>query len=171
MKVGIFSDTHKKVGRAKRLIDKLLEEGAESFVVAGDIVKIEVLDYLEEIGKPYVAVLGNNDYHLIDVMDKYSLYREPHYFKLGEKRAKVMHFPHHIFPLDTDIIIYGHTHSIDISFNGRNLILNPGEACARDTNYSSGMVLDILPGGYRVHLYYRKIKTQIWKEVVKEFKL
>jgi hypothetical protein len=171
MRVGILSDTHKKVGRAKKLIDKLVEKGAEQLVIAGDIVKVEILDYLEELNLPYLGVLGNNDFHLVEVMEKYHLYREPHYFKLGSRSAKVMHYPHHIFPLDTDIIIYGHTHTIDISFNGRNLILNPGEACARDTNYSSGMVLDILPDGYRVHLYYRKIKTQIWKEVVKEFKL
>jgi putative phosphoesterase len=171
MKVGIFSDTHRKFGRAKKLIEKLDREGAEVFVCAGDIVKVEVLDFLEELGKPYWAVLGNNDYHLREVMGRYSLFFEPHYFQLGPKTAKVMHYPHHIFPLDRDIIIYGHTHSIDITFNGKNLILNPGEACARDTNYSSGILLEILPDRYIVELYYRKVKSEKWHRILKEFQL
>ncbi len=164
-----MSDTHKKIGRAKKAVDLLIGKGAEFIVHAGDIVREEVLEYLEEKKIRYVAVLGNNDYHFYKIIDKYNLVTEPYYFKLAGKTWKLMHYPKYMFPLDTDIIVYGHTHDVDISFNGKNLILNPGEVCARDHGFSSCMLLDIKKDKYEVSLYYRKIKTDEWKSKVKEF--
>jgi len=169
MKIGIISDTHKKLGRAKKAIDLLIDKGVEFIVHAGDIVKVEVLEYLEEKNIRYVAVLGNNDFHLYSVVDKFNLFSEPHYFKLANKTWKLMHYPKYIFPLDTDIIVYGHTHDVDISFNGKNLILNPGEVCARDHGFSTCMTLDIEENRYIVTLFYRKIGESEWKSKLKEF--
>lgn len=169
MKIGIISDTHKKFGRAKKAIDLLIDKGVEFIVHAGDVVKVEVLEYLEEKNIRYVAVLGNNDYHLYSVTDKFNLFSEPYYFKLAERSWKLMHYPKYIFPLDTDIIVYGHTHDVDISFNGKNLILNPGEVCARDHGFSTCMSLDIEENRYIVTLFYRKIGENEWKEKLKEF--
>jgi len=168
MKIGIISDTHKKLKRAKRAVDMLLDEGIEFLIHAGDIVREELLEYIDKKIR-YVAVLGNNDYHLYELVDKYELVSEPFYFKLAKKSFKLMHYPKYIFPLDTDIIIYGHTHDVDISYNGKNLILNPGEVCARDHNYSTAMTLDILEDRYIVTLFYRKIKEDEWKKKIKEF--
>ena len=169
MKIGIMSDTHKKLGRAKKAIDLLIENGAEFIVHAGDIVREEVLEYLEEKKIRYVAVLGNNDYHLYKIIDKYNVVTEPYYFKLANKTWKLMHYPKYMFPLDTDIIVYGHTHDVDMSFNGKNLILNPGEVCARDHGFSSCMILDIEKNGYLVTLFYRKVGESEWKTKIKEF--
>ena len=169
MRVGIMSDTHKKLGRAKKAVDLLIDKGAEFIVHAGDIVREELLEYLEEKKIRYVAVLGNNDFHLYSVVDKYELVTEPYYFKLANKTWKLMHYPKYIFPLDTDIIVYGHTHDVDITFNGKNLILNPGEVCARDHGFSTCMTLDIEKEKYVVTLYYRKIGEDEWKSKVKEF--
>jgi putative phosphoesterase len=169
MKIGIISDTHKKLGRAKRAIDMLMDEGIEFLVHAGDVVREELLEYIESKKIRYVAVLGNNDFHLYSVVDKYELVTEPFYFKLSGLTWKLMHYPRYIFPLDTDIIVYGHTHDVDISYNGKNLILNPGEVCARDHGFSTCMSLDITDEKYIVTLFYRKIKENEWKRKVKEF--
>jgi len=167
MKIGIMSDTHKKIGRAKRVIDLLVQNGAEYILHAGDIVKEEVLEYLEEKIQ-YVAVFGNNDYHLYPLIEKYNLHYEPYKFKLANHTFKLMHYPTKMFPLDTEIVIYGHTHDEDITYNGKNLILNPGESCARDTGYSSCMMLEILEDKYIVTYYYRRIETDEWKSEIKE---
>lgn len=169
MRIGIMSDTHKKLGRAKKAVDLLIQKGAEFIVHAGDIVRVELLEYLEEKNIRYVAVLGNNDYHLYDAVDKFNLVTEPYYFKLANKTWKLMHYPKYMFPLDTDIIVYGHTHDVDITFNGKNLILNPGEVCARDHGFSTCMTLDIQKNRYVVTLYYRKIGDNEWKSKIKEF--
>jgi len=164
-----MSDTHKKLGRAKKAIDLLIEKGVEFIIHAGDIVRVEVLEYLEEKNIRYVAVLGNNDYHLYSVVEKFNLFSEPYYFKLANKTWKLMHYPKYMFPLDTDIIVYGHTHDVDITFNGKNLILNPGEVCARDHGFSTCMTLDIEENKYTVTLFYRKIGENEWKSKIKEF--
>ena len=164
-----MSDTHKKLGRAKKAVDLLIQKGAEFIVHAGDIVRVELLEYLEEKNIRYVAVLGNNDYHLYNVADKFNIVTEPYYFKLANKTWKLMHYPKYMFPLDTDIIVYGHTHDVDITFNGKNLILNPGEVCARDHGFSTCMTLDIEENRYVVTLYYRKIGEDEWKSKIKEF--
>jgi len=169
MKVGIISDTHKKLGRAKKAIDMLCEKGIEFLVHAGDIVREELLEYIQSKNIRYVAVLGNNDHHLLSVMDRYELVTEPFYFKLANKTWKLMHYPRYMFPLDTDIIVYGHTHDVDITFNGKNLILNPGEVCARDHGFSSCMTLDIEQNRYTVTLFYRKVGEKEWKNKTKEF--
>ncbi len=164
-----MSDTHKKLGRAKKAVDLLIQKGAEFIVHAGDIVRVELLEYLEEKNIRYVAVLGNNDFHLYNVADKFNIVTEPYYFKLANKTWKLMHYPKYMFPLDTDIIVYGHTHDVDITFNGKNLILNPGEVCARDHGFSTCMTLDIEENRYVVTLYYRKIGEDEWKSKIKEF--
>ncbi len=164
-----MSDTHKKLGRAKKAVDLLIQKGAEFIVHAGDIVRVELLEYLEEKNIRYVAVLGNNDFHLYNVADKFNIVTEPYYFKLANKTWKLMHYPKYMFPLDTDIIVYGHTHDVDITFNGKNLILNPGEVCARDHGFSTCMTLDIEENKYIVTLYYRKIGEDEWKSKIKEF--
>ena len=169
MKIALISDTHKKVGRAIKAIDFLIDEGAEYFIHAGDIVKEEVLEYLES-KTPYIAVFGNNDYHLYPLIDKYNLAYEPYKFKLDNHTFKLMHYPTKMFPLDTEIVVYGHTHQEDITFNGKNLILNPGEVCARDTGYSSCMMLECLEDRYLITHYYRRIGTDFWKKVLKEVK-
>ena len=163
-----MSDTHKKLGRAKKAVDLLIQKGAEFIVHAGDIVRVELLEYLEEKNIRYVAVLGNNDFHLYNVADKFNIVTEPYYFKLANKTWKLMHYPKYMFPLDTDIIVYGHTHDVDIT-NGKNLILNPGEVCARDHGFSTCMTLDIDENKYIVTLYYRKIGEDEWKSKIKEF--
>jgi putative phosphoesterase len=170
MKIGIISDTHKKTNRAFKAIDFLLENGVEFIIHAGDIVQTEILDYLEKKIR-YIAVLGNNDYHLYSCGDKYQLVSEPYKFRLANKTFKLMHYPKHMFPLDTEIIIYGHTHVKDIAFNGKNLIINSGEVCARDTGVSNCMILEVKEDSYKITVFDRKIKTDKWEKIEREFNL
>ena len=142
IKIGVLSDTHRKVKRAQRVIDLLVEKGAEYFIHAGDIVETEVLDYLEATELPYVCVYGNNDAHLMEHWEKYPLFSEPYFFKIEGVTFKLMHHPLYLTP-DTDVVIYGHTHEKEVTFTGDTLYLNPGEACARNKPYSECMMLKI----------------------------
>jgi len=42
MKIGIISDTHRKVKKTKKAISLLIENGAEFIIHAGDIVEVEI---------------------------------------------------------------------------------------------------------------------------------
>ena len=168
MKLGIISDTHKKVGRAKKVIDLLVEKNVNAIIHAGDIVKIETIELIKQTNLPYRAVFGNNDFDLLSLQNEFHIMKEPHYFKVGNVTIKLMHHPFYFSP-DTDIIIYGHTHIADIKYINQVLFLNPGEVCARNKPISEFMILDIKEDKYIIDYYQRELKQNEWKIEKKEF--
>ncbi len=161
MKIGILSDTHSKVGRAKKVIDHLIENGAEYLVHAGDICEVEVLEYIVQTKLPYIAVYGNNDAHMVQYHHDFNLVQEPHNFKIDEHTFKLMHLPYYMNP-DANIVIFGHTHTFECDYKNNTLFLNPGEACARNKPISECLMLSITDGGYTIDAYSRPIKTKVW---------
>lgn len=73
MKIGILSDTHSKIGRAKKVIDLLIDNGAEYLIHAGDICEVDVLEYMAQSKLPYLAVYGNNDAHMVEHHRRFNL--------------------------------------------------------------------------------------------------
>ena len=163
MKIGLFSDTHKKEGRSQKVIDHLKAQGAEFLIHAGDIVKPEILEQLKNSGLRYVAVYGNNDAALVQYHTQYHLVQEPHYFKLGGASFKLMHLPFYMNG-DAEVVIFGHTHVFECDFKNRTLFLNPGEACARDEPFSSCAMLDITDSSFNVTHYSRPIGNDLFDE-------
>lgn len=157
MKIGLLSDTHKKVEYSQSVIDHLVAEGAEFLVHAGDIVKEEMLLQLKLSGLRYLAVYGNNDPHLFEVHNRYKLVQEPHYFKLAGTKFKLMHLPFYM-SADAEVIIFGHTHTFECDFKNGALFLNPGEACARSKPVSECAMLEVTPGTLIVTHYTRPVE-------------
>jgi len=157
MKIGVLSDTHHKVKKAKKALDFLIAHGAEFIIHAGDIVEPEILELLANCGKKYVAVYGNNDAHLLEYHENYNLVQEPYYFKLFDTKFKLMHLPFYMNS-DAEIIIFGHTHIFEVEFKDGTLYLNPGEVCARNKPLSESALLDIQPDKFIVEYYTRKSK-------------
>lgn len=160
MKIGILSDTHTKVQKAKETIDMLLGEGAEFLIHAGDIVEVEVLQLLKNSGVRYIAVYGNNDAHLAQYNRKYNLVQEPHYFKLANTKFKLMHLPYYL-GADSEVVIFGHTHEFSVEFTPHGtLYLNPGESCARNKNVSECAMLEVTKTQFQVTYYTKKEKKK-----------
>ena len=158
MKIGIFSDTHTKIKRAKESLDLLLEKGAEFIIHAGDVCELETLELLKNCGKRYVVVYGNNDAHLVQYHNDYNLVQEPHYFKLADTSFKLMHLPFYMTP-DTEIVIFGHTHEFKSEFVEGTLFLNPGESCAREKPLSECVILEVKEKKLLVN-YYTKANNK-----------
>lgn len=163
MKIGLLSDTHSKKGRSQKAIDHLIAQGAEFLVHAGDIVKPEILEQLKSSGLRYIAVYGNNDAGLIQYHDRYNLVQEPHYFKLGGVKCKLMHLPFYM-SADAEVVIFGHTHVFECDFKNKTLFLNPGETCARDKPFSSCAMLDITEKAFTLTHYSRAVGSEIFEE-------
>jgi len=161
--IGIFSDTHKKINRSKKVVDLLDSNGAEFFIHAGDIVKEEMLLQLEATKKPYVAVYGNNDAHLFELHNSYNLVQEPHYFKVADTKFKLMHLPFYM-SADTEVVIFGHTHTFECDFKNGTLYLNPGESCARNKPISECALLEITDKKFKVTYFYRHLGEDDFKE-------
>jgi len=142
MKIGIISDTHRKIKKTKKVINYLLKNGAEFIIHAGDIVEVEILDMLKKSPVDYLAVYGNNDQHLVEHHEEYNLVQEPYYFNLAGLKFKLMHLPYYMAP-DADVIIFGHTHHFECEMNNGKLYLNSGEVCARKKPISEFAMLEI----------------------------
>jgi len=159
MKIGILSDTHSKVKRAKACLDLLLENGAEFIVHAGDVGELETLELLKNCGKRYVAVYGNNDAHLVAHHNEYNLVQEPYFFKLADTKFKLMHLPFYMAP-DTEVVISGHTHEFHSEFVEGTLFLNPGEACARNKPITECAMLEVKEKKLKVTYYSKDKKAE-----------
>ncbi|MDM8535786.1 YfcE family phosphodiesterase [Desulfobacterales bacterium HSG17] len=154
MKIGIISDTHSKIKKAKKAINTLLDDGAEFFIHAGDIVEVEILDMLEACGKKYIAVYGNNDSHLVKFHNEYNLVQEPYYFKLADTKFKLMHLPFYMTG-DTEIVISGHTHYFHAETKGDTFFLNSGEVCARKKPITEFAMLEVQKDTFLVTHYQK----------------
>ncbi len=158
MKIGIISDTHTKVKKAREAIELLVDNGAEFIIHAGDIGEVETLELLKNSGVRYVAVYGNNDAHLVHYHNKYNLVQEPHYFKLAGIEFKLMHLPYYMAP-DVDIVVFGHTHEFESDYKNGTLFLNPGECCARNNAVSECIMLEVTEEDFLVTYYAKEKKA------------
>lgn len=158
MKIGIISDTHTKVKKARRAINTLIEDGAEFIIHAGDIVDIEILHLLQDSGIEYIAVYGNNDAHLAQFHTQFNLVQEPYYFKVADTKFKLMHLPFYMSP-DADVVVFGHTHEFSLEFINNTLFINSGEVCARNKPLSEWAMLEIEDKSYNLTRYTRENKS------------
>ena len=97
MIIGVISDSHPEMEVVASAIEWLLARGADLLVHAGDIVAIETLRLLRQSGKPYFAVLGNNDEALTEFKNEFNLRGEPFYTEFAGLRLKIMHHPFYLF--------------------------------------------------------------------------
>lgn len=97
MIIGVISDSHRETKVAASAIEWLLARGADLLVHAGDIVESETLRLLQQSGKPYFAVLGNNDEALAELKNDFNLYDEPFCTEFSGLRLKIMHHPFYLF--------------------------------------------------------------------------
>ena len=97
MIIGVISDSHRETKVAASAIEWLLARGADLLVHAGDIVESETLRLLRQSGKPYFAVLGNNDEALAELKNDFNLYDEPFCTEFAGLRLKIIHHPFYLF--------------------------------------------------------------------------
>ena len=97
MIIGVISDSHRETKVAASAIEWLLARGADLLVHAGDIVASETLRLLRQSGKPYFAVLGNNDEALAELKNEFNLHDEPFCTEFAGLRLKIMHHPFYLF--------------------------------------------------------------------------
>lgn len=97
MIIGTISDSHRETKVAASAIEWLLARGADLLVHVGDIVESETLRLLRQSGKPYFAVLGNNDEALAELKNDFNLYDEPFCTEFAGLRLKIMHHPFYLF--------------------------------------------------------------------------
>ena len=162
IKIGILSDSHRKVDLTAIAINHLKDQGASYLVHAGDLEVEENMKLLKDSKLPYTSVFGNNDYSLVSIANKYNIHKEPYHFKIEDSTFKLMHLPFYLTP-DSNIVISGHTHIFEHSYINNTLFLNPGEICAREKNRSECVILEIQDDKYIITYYFRDPTEDNWE--------
>lgn len=157
-KVGVISDTHDNLSAIEKALEGFEQRGARTLVHAGDIIAPFSLRRFLSRGFEFRGVFGNNDGELL-LLSKVAqehgatLVHQPLVLQLGGLHVLVMHGIPSLQETKTlierlalggvfDVIIYGHTHEVDVRRVGGTLIINPGEACGYLTGKRTAAVLD-----------------------------
>ena len=129
--VGLIADTH--VPARARCIPKMvfkIFENADFIVHAGDLVRLSVIDELEQLA-PVLAVHGN-----MDGPEVSGALPKINSLKIYGWKIGVMHDPNTLFGRGKmreiakqngfNVLVYGHTHNSNVKWEGTTLYINPG---------------------------------------------
>ena len=150
MKLGVMSDSHDNIPNIKRAVEVFNDIGVDLVVHAGDFISPFAIDPLADLNCRVVGVFGNNDGERIVLAKKFEAIGEVHpnlaSTSLGDKTIAVMHYPELAIPIamsgEYDIVVYGHTHKIDVS-KEKSLLLNPGEIGGWTTGKATIAVVEL----------------------------
>jgi uncharacterized protein len=129
--VGLISDTHVPA-RAKAIPKAVFKvfENVDYIVHAGDLVELSVIDELEQLA-PVLAVHGNMDGPQVS-----GALPRLNSLKLIDWKIGVIHDPGSLYGISKmqeiakqnffNVLIYGHTHTSSIKWEGKTLFINPG---------------------------------------------
>ncbi len=157
-RIGVISDTHDNLVAVDAVLERLQKMGVKSLLHAGDIVAPFTLRRILSKGFEFRGVFGNNDGELLllsRVAREYgaTLVQQPLAAVVEGLRVLVVHGVSGIEETknfattlaksgEFDVIVYGHTHEIDVRKVGKTLIVNPGEVCGYLSGKKSAAILD-----------------------------
>jgi uncharacterized protein len=133
--VGIIADTHDNRPAIQKAVNTFNQQGVGLVVHAGDMISpFTILDF-KKLHCPMEIVFGNNDGERVGLSSAFrenaKLLPGPREFTFGGRRFLLMHEDGCVAAAAqsdaVDIIVYGHTHDIDVR-QGPPLVINPGEA-------------------------------------------
>jgi len=157
MKLLIISDTHDNLN----MLDELSKIKIEFDLVlhAGDIIAPFVVKSLKKLDKKVIAVYGNNDGDKLLLKKRFQdagfeIHNPPHIFEIKGKKIVLTHLPDFVDEIALsgkyDIVIYGHTHSVDVRKVKDCLVINPGELGGWLSGKGSYCLLDISTMSYKI---------------------
>ena len=144
-RIGIVSDSHDNLPAVEAALKELKKRGVECLVHAGDIIAPFTLRKFLDSGVEFYGVFGNNDGELL-VLSKIAresgalLAHQPLMVEIEGLRAVVLHGAGGMEETEKlvtalaesgrfDVVIYGHTHEIDVRNVSGCIVVNPGEVC------------------------------------------
>lgn len=150
MKIGIMADSHDNLPKIRSAMELFRAEGAWLILHAGDFVAPFAVRAMAPAPARVVAVFGNNDGERIGLAKAFEAIGEVHVriatVQVEGRRIGVVHQDELVAPLSAsnalDVLVYGHTHRLEIRREADVLIINPGEVGGWITGRSTVVVLD-----------------------------
>ena len=149
MKIGIISDSHENLVYIKKAVSIFNSRKVSRVLHAGDIISPITYSEFSKLKCSMTAVFGNNDgekFYLIKKFEGLAEFHSDLYTEtIDGKKVIMFHKPNFLEEVvgsgKYDLIIYGHTHKIDIR-EGSPCVINPGEACGMITGKATIAIYD-----------------------------
>ena len=155
----IVSDSHDNLALVRKFVKEASKLSPDLIIHAGDYIAPFTLKEFAKLDAPLVGVFGNNDGEKILLKkvseeNGFKLYEQPYTFEWDGNRFILLHGVDGIETTkelintlascnEADIIVYGHTHQIDIRKVNRKLIINPGSLSGYLADKPSYVVLNL----------------------------
>jgi len=145
-----MSDSHEHREKIIQAMNIFNSENVDLILHAGDIISPIMCSAFQLSKTKMIFVYGNNDDERIFLKQKiealgYIIFPGRYEFEFHNKKILLMHEPDALDALIKsdyyDLIVYGHTHKIDIR-EGKPFIINPGETCGLITGKATVCILD-----------------------------
>lgn len=155
--MGVVSDSHDNLEAIRRAAEAFRARGVRIVAHAGDWVAPFAAKALREALGPgirIVGVFGNNEgerLYFSQIASKFGveILGEAGAFEAAGRRIGIYHGTAPIVVEAMaksglfDVVIYGHTHKVDVRREGRTLVVNPGELCGYLTGRRTAAVVDL----------------------------
>jgi len=152
MKIGIMADSHENMPKIAKAVEIFNKEGVNKVFHAGDVISAITEKEFKKLNSKFIGVFGNNDGEQQLLRHAFApfggeFYSTCYVGTVENKKIIMFHEPILIDELtrssEVDIIIYGHTHKIDIKKENNVLIINPGECGGWIYNKPTIVILEL----------------------------
>jgi putative phosphoesterase len=153
MLIGLMSDTHDNIQGTKDALRVFRERGVELVLHAGDMIGSGNCYTFEGCGIPIKLVYGNNDGDREGLMRDFERVGGEYLGDFAEievdgVKIAMLHGTEDslvravVASQIYDVVVRGHNHRLEVTREGRTLLVNPGEIWGHFTGLSSVAILD-----------------------------
>ena len=149
--LGVISDTHDNRPLIRKAVRILSNRKINHLIHAGDFISPFTAADFNGLSCPFTGVFGNNDGERLGLAEAYSslgnIYSVSTELNICQRKLYIRHEPDAVESVaksqEYDIVVYGHTHKIDIRQIGKSFLINPGECCGWGSGSPSVLVVNL----------------------------
>jgi len=150
LKLGILADSHENMPLIAKAVELFNRQEVDLVLHAGDFISAITAKEFKKLKAKLIGVFGNNDGDKLLLQKRFQgigkLYDDYHELEIEGRKIVLMHQPKFLKALIAsgkyDLIIYGHTHKVDIR-EGQPLVINPGECGGWLTGRCTVAIVDL----------------------------
>ncbi|MEM0371289.1 MAG: metallophosphoesterase [Ignisphaera sp.] len=159
MLIGVMSDSHDNIVAIEKALNIFRKEDIDVLIHLGDIISPFAFAKILEFPAKILVVLGNNDGDIVQLKEmaiKGGAILKQFMFATSIENKQILlvhgygskdYTKNIVYSLAStghyNIILYGHTHEVDVLSRDSILVLNPGEVCGYITGRQSVAIIDI----------------------------
>ncbi|MBU0762645.1 MAG: metallophosphoesterase [Candidatus Altiarchaeota archaeon] len=150
--IGIMGDSHDNKDAIESAVNFFNQEGVGLVIHTGDIISPFTIEFFKNLKCEFKGVFGNNEgdrktlnKKLAEINAEFTSFAE---FEVAGKNFAAYHGTDPSL-LDAivksekyDVVATGHTHTPEVTLEGKTLIVNPGETCGYLTGVMTVALLD-----------------------------